>query len=167
MMRAVLLLVLLALAGCGYHVAGRSGALPGGVTRIQVPLFANQSAEPQLEARLTDHLVARFSRSRNIEVVPPDAAEAVLLGTIRSYRATSLSYVADDQISQYRATMVVDVVLQRVDTEEELWRRSLQWNADYAASADKMQQWGQEQLAQDELAERLAAEIHSLLYDDF
>ncbi|MFO7576422.1 MAG: LptE family protein [Pelovirga sp.] len=167
MIRAVLLLLLVALTGCGYHFAGQSGTLPGGVTRIQVPLFANLSGEPQLEARLTDHLVARFSRSRNMKLVAPEAAEAVLVGTIRSYRSASLSYVAGDQISQYRATMVVDVLLQRVDSGEELWRRTVQWSTDYAASADKTQQWGQEQLAQDELSQRLAAEIHSLLFDDF
>jgi len=167
-MRPLLLLVVVLLLGaCGYHFPGQGGSLPGGVERIHISMFGNQSREPLLENRLTTEVVDIFSGRSNLRLVAVEEAEAELSGRILSYDSSSIAYQQEDQISKYRAAMVVAVRLQRIDNQALLWDGTVRWQTEYDAAADKMLQGDDERLAQDELARRLAEEIFSRLLDDF
>ena len=156
------------LAGCGYHFPAQEGALPGGVEKIYIPLFVNKTAEPQLEIKLTSRLSEVFSRNSKIsQVKNKESAEAVLKGTIRSYKSSALSYDQNDDIGKYRATMVVDVVLHESDSDEILWNKAVSWSEDYSSSSNKDDQYGLEKEAIDEISLRLAEEILHQLLDDF
>ncbi|MBW6509246.1 MAG: hypothetical protein K0A94_06820 [Desulfuromonadales bacterium] len=166
-MRLLLLLAALLLGACGYHFPGQGGALPGGVERIHIAMFDNQTREPLLENRLTTEVIDIFSGRSNIRQVAIEEAEAQLTGRILSYDSRSISYQQGDQISKYRAGMVVAVRLQRSDNQALLWEGTVRWHTEYDAAADKMLQGDDERRAQDELARRLAEEIFSRLLDDF
>ncbi len=154
--------------GCGYHFPGQSGALPEGVEKLYIPLFINKTAEPQLESKMTSRVSEVFSRNSKIsQVEKPISAEAVLLGTVRDYTTRALSYNSADNIGEYRSTMVVDVVLQQVETERPLWQGTISWSTEYSASEDKNLQEDLERQAIDEITLRLAEEILYQLLDDF
>ena len=154
--------------GCGYHFPGQSGALPEGVEKLYIPLFINKTAEPQLEYKMTSRVSEVFSRNSKISQVEKSiSAEAVLLGTIRDYTTRALSYNSNDNIGEYRSTMVVDAVLQQVETERSLWQGTISWSAEYSASEDKNLQEDLERQAVDEITLRLAEEILYQLLDDF
>lgn len=166
-MRLLLLLLVLLLGACGYHFPGQTGMMPGGVERIHIAMFDNQTREPLLENRLTTEIIDIFSGRSNLRQVAIDDAEAELTGSILSYNSHSISYQQGDQISKYRAGMVVAVRLQRTDNQALLWDGTVHWQTEYDAAADKMLQRDDERRAQDELARRLAEEIYSRLLDDF
>jgi len=166
-MRLLLILVVLLLSACGYHFPGQGGALPGGVKRIHITMFDNLTREPLLENRLTTEIIEIFSGRPNLRQVAIEDAEAELTGRILSYDSRSISYQQGDQISKYRADMVVAVRLQRTDSQVLLWDGTVRWQTEYDAAADKMLQRDDERRAQDELARRLAEEIYSRLLDDF
>ncbi len=166
-MRLLLVVVALLLGACGYHFPGQGGSLPGGVERIHISMFDNLTREPLLENRLTTEIVNILSGRPNIRHVALEEAEAELTGRILSYDSNSIAYQQGDQISKYRADMVVAVRLQRSDNQELLWDGTVRWQTEYDAAADKMLQGDDERLAQDELARRLAEEIFSRLLDDF
>lgn len=166
-MRLLLLVIALSLGACGYHFPGQGGALPGGVERIHVAMFDNQTREPLLENRLTTEVIAIFSGRANIRQVAIEEAEAQLTGRILSYDSRAISYQQGDQISKFRASMVVAVRLQRSANQALLWEGTVRWQTEYDAAADKMLQGDDERRAQDELARRLAEEIFSRLLDDF
>jgi len=154
--------------GCGYHFPGQSGALPEGVEKLYIPLFINKTAEPQLEYKMTSRVSEVFSRNSKISQVEKSiSAEAVLLGTVRDYTTRALSYNSNDNIGEYRSTMVVDAVLQQVETERSLWQGTISWSAEYSASDDKNLQEDLERQAIDEITLRLAEEILYQLLDDF
>lgn len=154
--------------GCGYHFPGQSGALPEGVEKLYIPLFINKTAEPQLEYKMTSRVSEVFSRNSKISQVEKSiSAEAVLLGTVRDYTTRALSYNSNDNIGEYRSTMVVDAVLQQVETERSLWQGTISWSAEYSASEDKNLQEDLERQAIDEITLRLAEEILYQLLDDF
>jgi len=156
------------LVSCGYHFPGQGGTLPGGVEKIYIPLFVNKTSQPQLENKLTSQVSAVFSRNSNISQVENiDFAEAVLDGTIRSYKSTALSYDSKDNIGEYRATMTVDVVLRQPGNDEPLWGKTLSWSEEYRSATNKSVQTGQEKVAIDEISLRLAEEILYQLLDDF
>lgn len=166
--RGGLLILLLLLAGCGYHFAGQGGTLPGGVTRLEIPLAGNQSNEPGLESRLTNRLREVFARHPGITQVTEESdAEARLLVVIENYRSRALSYDSDDRIREYRATLTADVVLRETRTQSELWTNRLSWTADFRASDDKGFQEDLEEQAVDDVTRRLAEEILYRLVDDF
>ena len=156
------------LTGCGYHFPGQGGVLPEGVEKVYIPLFNNKTSEPQLESKLTSRLSEVFSRnSRITQVKNKEAAEAVLEGTIRTYKSSALFYDKNDDIGEYRATMTVDVALHKPDSDELLWKRTVSWSEDYSSSSNKSDQYGLEKVAIDEISLRLAEEILYQLLDDF
>ncbi|MEA3363907.1 MAG: LptE family protein [Thermodesulfobacteriota bacterium] len=168
-MRFLLLFVVVScLSGCGYHFPGQSGALPEGVEKLYIPLFINKTAEPQLENKMTNRVSEVFSRNSEIsQVEKAEYAEAVLLGTIRNYNTRALSYNSNDDIGEYRSTLIVDVVLKPAGKDQSLWQGTVSWSAEYSASDDKNLQEDLEQQAIDEITLRLAEEILYQLLDDF
>ena len=67
---AVLLgLVLLSATACGYHLAGRSTALPPGVTRVAIPTFVNRTNRPQIEQRITEHIIDEMTTRGRLRIV--------------------------------------------------------------------------------------------------
>jgi len=168
-MRALLIFsLLLLLTGCGYHFPGKTGTLPGDVKLVQIPLFANRTAKPQLENKLSNRVSEVFARNKNITLVEQAAqADAVLEGVIRSYTAKALSYNKNDDISEYRASITVEAKLRQVKDGRLLWNGVLSWDESYIAADDKGRQSDLEDQAIDEIVLRLSEELLYRLLDDF
>jgi outer membrane lipopolysaccharide assembly protein LptE/RlpB len=99
--------LLLILGGCGYHVAGRSDALPKTIHVIAVPALENKTTSYRLEQRLTSATVHEFLAKTPYRVVSePGNADAVLRGKVLSVEAVPLLF---DTISGRATTMLVTV----------------------------------------------------------
>ena len=97
MMRAPILAGLLALSACGYHVAGRADLVPKEIKTIAVPAFANITTRYKLTDRLPQAIAHEFiSRTRYRMVPDPNAADAILRGTVVSYHAFPTIFDAGD-----------------------------------------------------------------------
>ncbi len=166
-MRIALFLIVVLLAGCGYHTPGSSDTWVGGDARfLYIQLIDNQTAEPYLENFLTDALVAELSRSRVVTLTEDQTlADARLVGEIKDFTSTAFAYGTSDQITEYRATMLISVRLLRKDTNEVLWQKNLQRSEDYLATVSKNLQLEGQRLSARQVALRLAEDIYtSLLY---
>ncbi|PLX95078.1 MAG: molecular chaperone [Desulfuromonas sp.] len=164
---ALIALVVLA-CGCGYHLPGRGTALPEDIQRVYVEPFENKTTEPFLETPLTNEVRDQFSRRRTLEIVAtPAEADAIMSGTIVSYRSGSVSYDRNDDITEYRATMVVNAALTRTNGEEVIWQGQVSWKEEFFANDDRAQQDYNESLAQEDLHRRLAQELYNRLTDNF
>src|SRR5438445_13144168 len=81
----------LTLAGCGYHVAGRSDALPKSIHVIAVPALENKTTSYRIEQRLTSDTVHEFLAKTSYRVFSdPANGDAVLRGTLMSLDAVPL-----------------------------------------------------------------------------
>ena len=98
--------LLLALTGCGYHVAGRSSRLPTDVQVLAVPMFVNQTQTYRVEQMLTRDVVREFIDRTHYHVVNDkgDDADAVLKGIVVSAHAAPLTY--DDQSGHVSSAVV-------------------------------------------------------------
>lgn len=169
-MRFILLsLAALLVSGCGYSFSGMGGSMPGNVESLYIPLMANQTSEPRIEHDLTSYISRVFIRSGKVVLLEQDvAADAVLEGKIVNYTNRAVSYDSNDDISEYRSTMVVDVELVRNDKEQQvLWHKTVTWSTDYSANDNKAEQEGREDQAIDELSSRLAEELYDQLMNSF
>jgi outer membrane lipopolysaccharide assembly protein LptE/RlpB len=81
-------------AGCGYHIAGNSTAIPQNVRTIAIPAFVNQTHTYKIEQMLTAAVVREMVTRTNYHVVSriDDDADATLRGTVLSTYTTPLTY---------------------------------------------------------------------------
>ena len=129
------LILLLALAGCGYHLVGDTSGLPADVHSVSVGTITNKSHEYGLERTLA------FALEREIHVrqqyrLTQGAADAVLHGTIREVHTRPLAYDANDRAEQYELTLILDLTLTRQSDGRTLWHVSnLRETDQYSANA--------------------------------
>jgi len=162
------LVLLLCLAGCGYHFSGQGGRLPGNVESLYIPLFVNKTTEPRLESMFSSRVSEVFSRNKKIhQVENRQEADGVLLGTVRKYTNKSLSYDRRDDVGTYYSTIDIDVELRQVATNKLLWESSLQWKEVYRASSDKNIQDMSRKKALEQMVLRLSEKLLYRLLDDF
>lgn len=113
---AVLLAFLL--SGCGYHVAGMGGKFPGGVTTLSIPVFSNQTSKPDIESTISSAFVNEFVNT--VKIIDKDA-EAVMVGRIKSYTLTPISFAKNDITQEYRLTVVLSLSIVRSGGGEVVW----------------------------------------------
>jgi outer membrane lipopolysaccharide assembly protein LptE/RlpB len=119
---AALFLAMSGFLGCGYSLTGRSSTLPPEVQTIGIPVFVNQTSRPELEQRITEHIVDEFVTRGRVRIVSgEEGAQAVLNGTIFSY--TSVPVVINEQgrATRYEIMITARVVLREVGTDHTLW----------------------------------------------
>ena len=119
---ALAVLAILSGAGCGYQLAGRSSTLPIGVKSIGIPVFVNRTRKPELEQRITEHIVDEFVTRGRVRILPAeDGADAVLRGTIFSYTSVPIVINEQGRATRYEILITARVVLNEVTTDRTLW----------------------------------------------
>jgi outer membrane lipopolysaccharide assembly protein LptE/RlpB len=104
-----------AVAGCGYHVAGHSSSLPKTIHVIAVPALENKTTSYRLEQKLTAATVHEFLARTSYRVVSnPEEGDAVLRGKVLSLEAVPLLF---DTTTGRATTMLVTVKCEVTFTE--------------------------------------------------
>jgi hypothetical protein len=86
-------LAAVALGGCGYHVAGRTNALPKTIHVIAVPTMENKSTTFKIEQKLTAATIHEFLAKTNFKIVSdPNGGDAVLTGKVLSVEVLPLLF---------------------------------------------------------------------------
>ena len=109
-MKHALILTVLALAGCGYHVGGQTNLLPKEVHTIAIPQFGNVTVQYKLAGYMSEALTRELvSRTQYTVIADPKQADATLTGSVVSYFA---SQTVSDPISGRGAGGQVTVQIQ-------------------------------------------------------
>jgi outer membrane lipopolysaccharide assembly protein LptE/RlpB len=115
------------LASCGYHIAGKASRIPADVKTLAVPAFVNQTQTYRIEAVLTEAVVSEFNtRTRYRVVSDPEGADAVLRGTVTG---TQLAPVTYDSNTGRASTALVTVNMKVILTAKD--GRVLYENSNY------------------------------------
>jgi outer membrane lipopolysaccharide assembly protein LptE/RlpB len=116
------LLACLALAGCGYSLAGRGSFLPDYIRTIGVPLFVNNTAVFDVEQRITEKVRSELIGRGRYKVQPDrTGVDAVLLGEIQAINLTVAAFDQQQQATRYAVTLVVKVEFRELKTDKVLW----------------------------------------------
>lgn len=115
---SVFTLVLLLLSGCGYHIAGKGGRMPGGVESLAIPVFENRTAKPDIESDLTAAFVTEFVTSVKVE----GEAGHAMYGVIKSYELKPVSFTKSDINQEYRLTVVMALTIVDKSSGQIIWR---------------------------------------------
>ncbi|MEQ1876874.1 MAG: LPS assembly lipoprotein LptE [Bdellovibrionia bacterium] len=101
-------------------------SLPGGYTKVSVPVFKNGTAETGIESYFTGAMIEELERHGLADVTNEDDSQVVVRGTIQSIRYERGAYQSGDLLT---SAGVPDAVLAKeyyinVNAEVKLIRRS-------------------------------------------
>ncbi|HEX6906399.1 MAG TPA: LPS assembly lipoprotein LptE [Terriglobales bacterium] len=98
----------LALAGCGYHVSGKSNKLPTNLRILAIPAFTNGSQVYRVEQDLTSAVVREFITRTHYQIInrQDGSADATLQGTVLGVSVFPLTF---DSRTNRVATVLVQV----------------------------------------------------------
>jgi hypothetical protein len=83
------------LCSCGYHVAGQADLVPKSVKTICIPAFTNATSRYKLTDQMPEAITREFIARTRYKIVPdPNAADAILKGSINNY--VSYTTVVDE-----------------------------------------------------------------------
>ena len=109
-----LFLLLLPLAGCGYHTVGSATHIPGNVSTLAVPIFATRAQAFHTEMAFTQATIRELNTRTKYRILNTDStdADATLHGTILSQTVAPLTYDATSgESSSYLVTITAKVLL--------------------------------------------------------
>lgn len=122
---ALLLGVACAPLACGYTLMGQATGPAADVRSVSMGPFENRSREFGLDKTLGFAFEREFSRRGRWRVEEEaGAGEAVLTGTIVSFKTRPVAFDQKDEALQYEAELVVDLALRRQSDGAVLWQAS-------------------------------------------
>ena len=162
--------VALVLAGCGYHVAGRTDALPKSVHVIAIPALENATNSYRIEQRLTSATVHEFLARTPYKISSnPGSGDAVLRGKVVSLEAVPLLF---DTVSGRATTMLVtvrcEVTLTQTETQKVLFHTdNFVFRNEYEISTDVRSFFEEQDPAVSRLARDFAQRLVAAVTENF
>jgi hypothetical protein len=131
----IIILFAINLAGCGYTTRALISA---DIKSIYIEPFKNKidftseyseysrlrSYYPLLESDITNAIVDRFKFDGNLKIARRNEADVILEGDLVEYRRDATRYTDNDDVEEYRISIVVDIKLWSTDKQEYLWQES-------------------------------------------
>ncbi|MGD8441346.1 MAG: LPS assembly lipoprotein LptE [Holophagae bacterium] len=173
MHRTLSLAVLIALAGCGYHLVGTSSYLPPEIQTLNVQLFDNQTARADMDQRVAEALNLEWVRRGRFQLVDrPDQADIVLSGVISRLSVIPVSFDESGRATEYQMTLMTSVRLEDVRDEEKdpvvLWEdTAFSRRTSYAVNEDAVDYFDRQREAMDELSRDYSRALVSAVLEGF
>ncbi|HEY2821641.1 MAG TPA: LPS assembly lipoprotein LptE [Candidatus Acidoferrum sp.] len=168
---ALLLFVFtIGIAGCGYHVAGKSSALPPEIHVIAVPALENATTSYRIEQRLTSATVHEFlSRTPYKVVSNPNEGDAVLKGKVVSLEAVPLLFdTTSGRATTMLVTMKCDITLTQTSNDKVLYHTdNFVFRSEYEISTDVTSFFSEQDPALDRVAKDFAQRLVAAVVENY
>ena len=120
-------------SGCSHYSV--SGSLPGYIKTAAVPLFQNDTVEPNIVEDVTDTVTNAIIRNGSMKVVNESRADAVVMGRIVEVINEADTYSKSEQARQFKIHIYADVQFYDRRKNRALWEeKRLEGWARYDAS---------------------------------
>lgn len=130
-------------SGCAYY--SFSGSLPGHIKTAAVPLFENETTEPQIVEEVTRAVVDAVIGNGSMKVVGEFQADAVVRGTIIDVIDEADQYSKTEVASQFKIRILAKVTFFDRVKNRPLWEEDrMEGWANYDASGDVSREEGKE-----------------------
>src|SRR3984957_16265746 len=157
-------------AGCGYHVAGHSSALPKNIHVIAIPALENKTTSYRLEQKLTAATVHEFLAKTSYRVVSnPEDGDAVLRGKVLSLEAVPLLFdTATGRATTMLVTVKCEVTFTESTTQKVLYHTdNFIFRNQYEISTDLKSFFEEQDPALDRLAQDFAAHLVAAVTENY
>jgi outer membrane lipopolysaccharide assembly protein LptE/RlpB len=158
------------LAACGYHVAGRTDALPKSIHVIAVPALENATTSYRIEQKLTSATVHEFLATTPYKITSePSGADAVLRGKVLTLEAVPLLFnTQTGAATTMLVTVRCEVTLTQTDTQKVLYHTDkFIFRNEYEISTDVKSFFEEQDPALDRLAKDFAQRLVASITENF
>jgi outer membrane lipopolysaccharide assembly protein LptE/RlpB len=166
----VLMLFSVLVSGCGYHVAGRSNALPKSIHVIAIPALENKTTSYRIEQRLTTATVHEFLARTSYRVVAdPENGDAVLRGKVLTLEAVPLLFdTATGRATTMLVTVKCAITFEERETGKVLYQTdNFLFRNQYEISTDVKSFFEEQDPALDRLAQDFAARLVAAVTENY
>jgi len=119
----LIFVVLFIMSSCGYY--SFKGSLPSHIKTVAVPLFDNNTAEPNVRDDLTNMVVDAFIEDNSLTITDESNADLIISGTITNIPQPKASIVSSgEQVEEYHLTVNVKVKCEDIVNNKVLWEKS-------------------------------------------
>jgi outer membrane lipopolysaccharide assembly protein LptE/RlpB len=116
--------LLLALAGCGYALVGRSANIPADIKAVYLQPLKNNTQRPQVEQSLTQAIATELVTRQRFSVVSSEGqANAEIVGTVTGFAETPVTFDQTGRANQYELAITAQITFKRVGAEGKvIWK---------------------------------------------
>ena len=163
----ILILLMSSLSGCGYRLVGTNSKLPDHIKTLAIPVFANETNQPELHRNLTDSVREAFLNDVRVKVVPDNKADLIVKGTLSYYDVRAIAFDQNDVATQYWVKIAINLdAYDRVKRKTYL-KQQLNTRWDYNAGNDVIEAEEARLQALKEAYQDLGLRMVSLFLDPF
>lgn len=169
LLRGLLIILLLnAITGCGYHLTNSSSHRLGAGRTIWIPFFINESISPTAQTVLRRAFYDELYALRGISPAQNEGtADLVTKARVISYSNKAVSYNALDQAREFKLTLNIELEVARNEQKLLLWKGQLQGTKQYPANTNLAMQRNSEDQALDAAARIIAHKFISALEESY
>ncbi len=161
------LALIICISSCGYKFS-KGGNIPGGITKLSIGIFENQSSEAGAENLFTSSLINELVNTTNAEIVDKKEADAFIKGRINSITFGTLTRKTDESVTEIRISAIVDVKMVSSKSGKIIWSvHNFSDYEDYAVSNSNISDEAAKRGAVRKIAKRIAEKIASRMRDNF
>jgi outer membrane lipopolysaccharide assembly protein LptE/RlpB len=167
---SALLALLLLVAGCGYHVAGRASNRPPDWKTIAVPAFKNDTTQYRIEQRFTAAVIREFlSRTKFRVVQDTQSADAVLQGEVLSIETNPVLFNATTgEVTTMLVTVHAKVQLTDNKTQKAVYQNDdMLFRDEYQISPDVTSFFQEEDPALERMSHDFASRLVANVVEGF
>lgn len=164
------ILIGIACAGCGYHVAGRASRLPSDWNSIAIPAFKNDTTRYRLEQRLTEAVIREFIERTKYHVVQNvDSANGVLHGEVLSIETSPVIFNSTTgEVETMVVTIHTKVLLVDNKTAKTVYKNDdMVFRDEYQISSDVQSFFDEQSPALGRMARDFASKLVSNVVENF
>ncbi len=155
-------------AGCGYRFSGAPGTspFPPETKTIVIRSAKNNTNISGIEVEVTNALRSEFAMDSRLEPVR-SGGDLILRTVIVEFADAPSAYKADGKELTRSATLKVLCTLERADSSQVLWKRTLLATGTYDVTGSISETVTNRQRALSSMIADLVPRIHRSMYDDF
>jgi outer membrane lipopolysaccharide assembly protein LptE/RlpB len=164
----LLVLLLMVVAGCGYHVTVPQSRHLGAQQLVWVPFFANESISPTAQTILRRAFYDELHALRGLNPASSEQnADLVMKARLISYATKAMSYNSLDQAREFSLTLDVELEITKKGEAAPLWKGQLQGAKQFPANTNLAFQRNAEDQALDAAARIIAHKFISALEESY
>ena len=162
-------LLLITLAGCGYHLTNSPANRKPDLQNIWIPFFSNESISPTAQTVLRRAFYDEMHALRGLNPAnSQETADLTLKAKLLSYSSSAVSYNAKDEVREYKLSLNVELEAYKKGQPLPVWKGQLQSSKQYPANISNVAlQRNAEEQALDAAARILAHKFISAIDESY
>jgi len=163
-----ILIVLLLISACGYHLTGTgTSSLPKHIKTVAIPVFSNTSTQPNIHRKMTNAIRQSFINDGRLKVVNRKSADLVMRGILNSYALQAVSFNSNDIAVEYYVLLGVAIDVKDMVKRKPFLKQTFTTKWDFRTTADVINTEAARQTALNNAFRELGNRLVSIIIDQF